>query len=227
VNTKLFQILSKVRRFDLAFANPNPDCVSDQMPKGALLHAHLDATVNAKFLLQLALKQPALHVRVPQVITSLTLSSTLPEFRALPREQFSEVPSLTDGTYEPGSWVALQRARETFDASLGGPEGFDNWVIGAMMINPTEAYNTHNTIAKVWIFILCLSMTDWFLFSDMGKIYKHFHCINGALQFCLSPPFGFTDQWLRRGLFVSRPFSPNTFVNFSSLRLQMGYRMLK
>lgn len=131
VKTKLFQILSK-------------------MPKGALLHAHLDATVNAKFLLQLALKQPALHVRVPQPIKSLTLSSTLPEFRALPRDQFSDVPNLTASTYEPGSWVALQKARENFDASLGGPEGFDKWVIGAMMINPTEAYNTHTTIAKIW-----------------------------------------------------------------------------
>lgn len=120
------------------------------MPKGALLHAHLDATVNAKFLWQLALKQPALHVRVPQPLSSSTLSSTLPEFRALPREQFSNVPSLTDSAYKPGSWVALQRARETFDIHLGGPEGFDNWVIGSMMINPTEAYNTHNTITKVW-----------------------------------------------------------------------------
>jgi adenosine deaminase CECR1 len=119
------------------------------MPKGALLHAHLDATVNAKFLLQLALEQPAIHVRVQQVMTSSTLSSTLPEFRALPREQFSEVHSLTHATYEPGTWVPLQRARENFDVSLGGPQGFDEWVIGTMMINPTEAYDTHNTIAKV------------------------------------------------------------------------------
>jgi adenosine deaminase CECR1 len=119
------------------------------MPKGALLHAHLDATVNAKFLWQLALKQPALHVRVPQAINSLTLSTTLPEFRGLPREQFSDVSSLTDSAYEPGTWVALHRARETFDVSLGGQEGFDKWVIGSMMINPTEAYNTHNTITKV------------------------------------------------------------------------------
>lgn len=126
------------------------------MPKGALLHAHLDATVNAKFLWQLALKQPALHVRVPRVLNTSTLSSTLPEFRALPREQFSDVSSLTDGAYEPGFWVALQTARETFDVDLGGPEGFDNWAIGSMMINPTEAYNTHNTVTKVPISFFCL-----------------------------------------------------------------------
>lgn len=126
------------------------------MPKGALLHAHLDATVNAKFLLQLALKQPALHVRVPQALNPSNLSSTLPEFRALPREQFSDALSLTDDNYEPGTWVALQSARQRFDVSLGGPERFDSWVIDAMMINPTEAYDTHNTITKVFIPILHL-----------------------------------------------------------------------
>jgi adenosine deaminase CECR1 len=121
------------------------------MPKGALLHAHLDATVNANVLLELALKQPAIHVRIHQAITPSTLSSTLPEFRGLPREQFSDVLSLTDDTYQPGTWVALKRARESFDVNFGGREGFDNWVIGAMMINPTEAYETHNTITKVAI----------------------------------------------------------------------------
>lgn len=119
------------------------------MPKGALLHAHLDATVNATFLLELALKQPALHVRVSQQLTSLNKTSTLPQFRALTPNKFSDVPSLTDAAYVPDTWVSLHNARNSFDSSFGGPEGFDEWVIGAMMINPTEAYNTHNTVKKV------------------------------------------------------------------------------
>ncbi|KAG6862093.1 hypothetical protein C0995_007223 [Termitomyces sp. Mi166 len=64
--TKLFALLSK-------------------MPKGALLHCHLDATVNAAVLLKLALKQPALHVRVPKQLTAATIGSLLPTFKALPR----------------------------------------------------------------------------------------------------------------------------------------------
>ena len=119
------------------------------MPKGALLHAHLDATVDAAYLLELALRQPALHVRVPRAVNASNLSSTLPEFRPLPRNQFSDWSSLTDAAYEPGTWVALKQAREKFDLNLGGPEGFDRWVIGAMVINPKEAYETHNTVTKV------------------------------------------------------------------------------
>lgn len=121
------------------------------MPKGALLHAHLDATVNATFLLKLALQQPALHIRAPNVISASTINSTLPEFRALSADQFSanDSPGVTESSYSPLSWVSLQQARQSFDAELGGPEGFDKWVLDAMMIRPEEAYGTHNTVAKV------------------------------------------------------------------------------
>lgn len=122
------------------------------MPKGALLHSHLDATVNAEFLLKLALQQPALHVRINKPVNASTLSINLPEFRDLPEESFSALSGLTDSSYSVGSWVSLQNARASFDPSLGGPEGFDRWVIGALTINPAEAYGTHNTVTKV-----CLS----------------------------------------------------------------------
>ena len=116
------------------------------MPKGALLHAHLDATVNPEILLKLALQYPALHVRVHEPLTLSNLSTNLPEFRALPLNQFSDLSSLSDASYPLESWVSLQRARDSF--GLGGQEGFDKWVISAMSINATEAYSTYNTVTK-------------------------------------------------------------------------------
>lgn len=120
-----------------------------QMPKGALLHAHLGATINARVLLQLALKQPAMHVRVTEAISSSTIATALPEFKALPKEQFSDSAGLTDPSYIADEWTSIQKARETFDPQLGGPQGFDDWVFGALTINPKEAYDTHNTVAEV------------------------------------------------------------------------------
>lgn len=117
------------------------------MPKGALLHAHLDATVNASYVLQLALKYPAIHVRATTVITKATIGSTLPEFRVLPESEFTTLQSLTDSSYSEGAWVPLQSARQNF--SLGGPEGFDKWYVSATTIDPAEAYGTHNTVTKV------------------------------------------------------------------------------
>jgi adenosine deaminase CECR1 len=59
------------------------------------------------------------------------------------------VKDLTDPSYEPGTWVSLKNARDHFSEELGGNEGFDKWVIGSTMINPSEAYGTHNTVEKV------------------------------------------------------------------------------
>ncbi|KAJ3500981.1 hypothetical protein NLJ89_g9548 [Agrocybe chaxingu] len=134
------------------------DSIMTKMPKGALLHAHLDATVNAEFLLQLAMKQPAIHVRLNEALTPASLSTNLPQFKPLPEAEFSSLASLTDASYPLGSWVPLQAARASFAPEFGGPEGFDKWVIGSMMINPSEAYGTHNTVAK--------STTAFFIDAD-------------------------------------------------------------
>ena len=119
------------------------------MPKGGLLHAHLDATVNATVLLRLALDQPAMHVRVDARLTASNISVNLPQFRALPQVEFSQVNSLTDESYVPTEWVQIARARTNFAQELGGPEGFDKWVSSSLTINPREAYETHNTTDKV------------------------------------------------------------------------------
>ncbi|KAH9483880.1 Adenosine deaminase 2-A [Psilocybe cubensis] len=131
MKTKVFEILSK-------------------MPKGALLHAHLDATVDIDFLLQLALKQPGIHIRLHKPLSKSNLSTNLPEFRILPQEQYSQVKSISDPTYSLQTWVSLVNARNFFSQELGGMEGFDKWLIGTMTINPSEAYGTYNTLAKIW-----------------------------------------------------------------------------
>ncbi|KAI0636429.1 Metallo-dependent hydrolase [Trametes polyzona] len=132
VNTKLFDVISK-------------------MPKGGLLHAHLDSTVRADVLLRLALEQPAMHVRVASsALGSGALRIILPEFRALPKSEWTNNESITASTYVANTWVPIQNARNNFGAELGGPNGFDRWVIDALMIDPSEAYGTHNTTAKIW-----------------------------------------------------------------------------
>ena len=131
------------------------------MPKGALLHAHLDGMVNVRTLLDLAYKQPALHVRAPAALTANNLAGTLPEFRALGPDALASVTSSTlcDPAYA-GDWVPLVAARDNFDPKLGGPRGFDDWVAGALTINPTEAYKTHSTVPKVCLLDLGNSVAD-------------------------------------------------------------------
>ena len=119
------------------------------MPKGGLLHAHLDATVRPDVLLRLALSQPAVHVRALGALSLGNLKTVLPEFRALPETEWSQSTSITDAGYVIRSWVPIQSARNNFSDALGGPEGFDRWVTGALTIEPSEAYGTHNTTDRV------------------------------------------------------------------------------
>jgi adenosine deaminase CECR1 len=117
------------------------------MPKGALLHVHLDATVDNVYLIELALKESAVHIRTPCAITATNSTTTWPEFRPFKETQLPQYTSITDAVYPGNIWVPLHQARSSF--ALGGPEGFDRWVIGAMSISSTEAYVTYNTIPKV------------------------------------------------------------------------------
>lgn len=121
------------------------------MPKGALLHAHLDAMVDRRFLLDVSLKLPLVHIRVPTRVTAENLSLVLPEFLALPESECTSAASLTSVDYEPGTWVNIKTAREAFEPTLGGPAGFDAWLLGTVTINPAEAYGTHNSVLKVVI----------------------------------------------------------------------------
>lgn len=137
------------------------------MPKGALLHAHFDATVNTKWLLERALQYPQIHVRAPAQVTSTSIGSVLPEFRPLPHSTALlslESGNLTSSAYTPGGWVPLVHARQSFSTEMGGPEGFDKWALDSMMINPAEAYGTHNTVTKVLT-----------LFQILQCIYPHTH----------------------------------------------------
>ena len=128
------------------------------MPKGALLHAHLDATVDVNFLLNRALEQEAVYVRASAPLTTLSpTANVLPEFTPFPKSEvkLSAGLSLTDASYD-GGWIPMNAARESFSPELGGPAGFDKWFVASTTINPAEAYGTHKTVAKVRIPLLRL-----------------------------------------------------------------------
>lgn len=120
------------------------------MPKGALLHAHLEATVDAAAVLNMALEHPNICIRSPSVITTDNYMSILPDFQPLTTSAaHTSSPSITSPDYTPDTYVSAQKVRAEWPMALGGPSGFDSWVVKAMTINPEEAYGTHNTTVKV------------------------------------------------------------------------------
>jgi adenosine deaminase CECR1 len=146
------------------------------MPKGSLLHVHLDATVDVSLLLQLALEYPAIHVRSTAPLTTgqPTGLQYLPEFHPLPVSEYGKSFDIASPDYIPNTWIPLKEARQA--CSLGTAV-FDQWVVGAMTINPEEAYKTHNTVTKVRRSLLIwLTDVDVFM-KDLAKVSKHFFCL--------------------------------------------------
>lgn len=105
--------------------------------------------MDVQVLLQLALDEQAIHVKTSQPITAENIHTSLPIFQALSPGHYVDTFSLSDPSYESNQWCSLSKARSNFDPDLGGPEGFDRWIMSAMTIHPTEAYKTHNSVAQV------------------------------------------------------------------------------
>jgi adenosine deaminase CECR1 len=121
------------------------------MPKGALLHAHLDACVDKAELLRYAYEHPEVHISISKGLTADNKATTLPEFRPFRPSPFNSGNagmSAAQG-YKGGTWIPISLAGEAFDPALGGPEGFDKWIIDGQIINPVEAYSTHNSLDRV------------------------------------------------------------------------------
>ncbi|KAG1891402.1 Metallo-dependent hydrolase [Suillus subluteus] len=125
--------------------------IVSKMPKGGLLHLHQNASVEASTLLDLALGHPAIHIRVPGPLDAASLETVLPKIQPIPVEQYpaADAIGITDLLYT-GGWVPIKKARELFDPALGGSAGFDKWVLGAFVINPSDAFKTYNTPMKIW-----------------------------------------------------------------------------
>ncbi|CAE6534341.1 unnamed protein product [Rhizoctonia solani] len=123
-----------------------------KMPKGGLLHAHLDAMCDASYLLKLALDYPIIHVQTTAALNN-SAPYPLPTFKPLTQGEVNQAANNalpTSQGYIPGSWVAIHKARDGFPNELGGREGFDKWIIGALTINAEESYFEYNTTAKIW-----------------------------------------------------------------------------
>lgn len=116
-----------------------------KIPKAALLHVHMEATVSAARLLELALEHPAMHIRLTAPVVNK--NDMLPiEIRPVFDTEHSTTADITSHDYKTGTWIPLMKARETYPH---GAQKFDELIITALTINPTEAYGTHNTVAKV------------------------------------------------------------------------------
>lgn len=119
-----------------------------RMPKGALLHAHLDAMIDPDFLVDQILATEGMTMQASQGLDTADARE-----KASVTFQFSTSPDLATSaiwsdSYQVGQLVPAKVAADTFPD--GGRDGFKAWVVQRSTITPDESLNHHQGLDAVW-----------------------------------------------------------------------------
>lgn len=117
------------------------------MPKGSLLHAHLDAMVNFDFLFEELMNLPGMHIS-----SSLPLDSE--SARKEPAISFRyRANEKTDGSiwasdYKKDDFILLTKSADEFPQ--GGRPGFLKWLKSLCTLSLNDSHNQHHGIDAIW-----------------------------------------------------------------------------
>lgn len=118
-----------------------------RMPKGCLLHAHLDAMVNFDFILDELLKLPGMHMSSDRPLDNQkALEDSAVQFRYRAKELTEG--SVWDASYEPESFVLLTKMADEYPH--GGRPGFLKWLKGRCTLSQTDSHEQHHGIDAIW-----------------------------------------------------------------------------
>ncbi|KAG9241950.1 hypothetical protein BJ878DRAFT_196801 [Calycina marina] len=119
-----------------------------KMPKGALLHAHMDAMVDYDFLFETLLAEKGMHIHCgTPIATSYQLEAAQISFRFLKTEHV-DGKSIWTSDYVPNTPILLTRAVEEFPN--GGKPGFLTWLKDRLTITNQESIEHHHGVDAVW-----------------------------------------------------------------------------
>ena len=142
-----------------------------QMPKGALLHAHMDAMVDFEYILGELIKLPGMHM-------SSDRSLDTPEARELADLQFRyRKQEVTDGNvwsgghYEPGKFLLLTKVADEFPD--GGRQGFLAWLKSRCTLDLTDCHQHHHGIDAIWHkFVRCFGVVATIIhYEPMWRLF--------------------------------------------------------
>ncbi|KAF2720458.1 Metallo-dependent hydrolase [Polychaeton citri CBS 116435] len=131
-----------------------------RMPKGALLHCHLDATGDYEELLKHAFELNGICMRSQNAITNEEAFRTTPfDFQFVKKPPQADAVPMWSETYQPMSWVPIKKAAETFPAN--GTTGFKQWFLSRITITPEHALQQHLGPWDIWRkFTSCFRVVD-------------------------------------------------------------------
>ncbi|KAL2855008.1 hypothetical protein BJY01DRAFT_204806 [Aspergillus pseudoustus] len=172
------------------------------MPKGCLLHAHMEAMIDIDWLIDQALELPGFFISSPAPLAPGECSKWSEPFDFLYRPDASQDQgaglNIWETGYTPDQHVPIVYAAESYP---GGIEAFKAWAISRMTINEEEALEHHHGIADIWKkFQGCFRSIAGLFFAE--PIFRR--CIPRLLQQLHEDGIKYTE--LRLALFLGQPF---------------------
>ncbi|RHZ65834.1 putative CECR1 family adenosine deaminase [Aspergillus thermomutatus] len=122
-----------------------------KMPKGSLLHAHMDAMFDIDFLIEQAFSTPGIHMAAPQPLTTAKDFEEAPfyfQFSSRPLEESEDKPTMWTSSYESSTLISLQKAASSFPK--GGDAGFREWLKSRCILGPEHSYYHHHGVDAIW-----------------------------------------------------------------------------
>ncbi|KAL4938751.1 hypothetical protein BDV06DRAFT_46983 [Aspergillus oleicola] len=149
------------------------------MPKGCLLHAHMEAMVDIDWMIDQALEIPGFYIVSPVSLYPGTESKWSEPFEFLYRpgaQDGEEQVNIWQSDYTPNKPVPVTFAAKTYP---GGVTAFREWTVSRMTINEEEALQHHHGISDIWKkFIACFGAIGGLFFTE--PIFRR--CVPRLLQ---------------------------------------------
>ncbi|KAI1762040.1 Metallo-dependent hydrolase [Hypoxylon sp. FL1150] len=134
-----------------------------RMPKGTLLHAHLDAMVDFEYMFDVVFATPGMHLSADQPLATAEARNVA----AINFRFFKEPRTAGDiwsQDYEAGTPILLTQVADAFPE--GGKTGFLKWLYGRCTLSRTDAVSQHHGVDEIW-----------------KKFYRCFRVVNSMLHY--------------------------------------------
>ncbi|KAM5437913.1 putative adenosine deaminase [Microsporum canis] len=127
-----------------------------KMPKGALLHGHLEAMVDLDLLVDQVISLPGMHIASGRPLTGANLHSAPLHFQYFSQPQnLGKCEGLGSGTmsiwspaYKSQSYIPVKEAAAEFPD--GGTTKFRDWLKGRCTIEKDVSLSHHHGCAAIW-----------------------------------------------------------------------------
>ena len=136
-----------------------------RMPKGALLHCHIDAMIDVDWLVGQALTTKGMSMLADRPLCTVRAREEASVMFQYASSLSNEVQSIWTGGYEAQALIPVTAVADDFPE--GGCEGFKTWLESRMTITLEESMGHHHGVDDVWQkFASCFRLIGSILFYE-------------------------------------------------------------